>query len=112
MSQDYVLASYSGGIATLTMNRPDRHNAIDTSMTAALRDALARAEADPAVRVIVLTGAGRSFCAGMDLAAFLEGKGDEILFGENRFAGFVDAPYTKPLIARRDNQKHKRLDRG
>ena len=68
-------------------------------MTDALRSALAEVEADQTVRVIILTGAGNSFCAGMDLGAFLDGQDNDILFGENRFAGFVDAPRSKPVIA-------------
>jgi enoyl-CoA hydratase len=54
-------------IARITLNRPERLNAITRQMTAALHDAVQRANADPDVRVIVLRGAGRSFCAGYDL---------------------------------------------
>ncbi|MES2974124.1 MAG: enoyl-CoA hydratase-related protein [Pseudomonadota bacterium] len=54
---------------TLTLNRPDRLNALDSHMAAVLRDEIARAGVNPAVRVVVLRGAGRSFCAGGDVAA-------------------------------------------
>jgi methylglutaconyl-CoA hydratase len=55
------------GVATLTLNRPDKHNAMSARMIAELTQAAADLGADPAVRVVVLTGAGKSFCAGGDL---------------------------------------------
>lgn len=94
-----VLLERDGSLAVLTLNRPRQHNSINVESANALRAALAKIEADPDIRIAILTGSGQSFCAGMDLGAFLDGEGDEILFGENRFAGFVDAPRTKPVIA-------------
>jgi enoyl-CoA hydratase/carnithine racemase len=64
-----------GAIATLTLNRPDRLNAITGPMLAALSDALVDADADPAVRVIVITGAGKGFCSGLDLKDASSGQG-------------------------------------
>jgi 2-(1,2-epoxy-1,2-dihydrophenyl)acetyl-CoA isomerase len=55
-------------IATITLNRPERLNAINADMHAGLRDALERIENDASVRVVVITGAGKGFCAGQDLA--------------------------------------------
>ena len=55
------------GVATLTLAREDKHNALSAQMIAELTEAAKRLGADPAVRVVVLTGAGRSFCAGGDL---------------------------------------------
>ena len=55
------------GVATLTLDRPEKHNALSAQMIAELTEAAARLGADPAVRVVVLTGAGASFCAGGDL---------------------------------------------
>jgi len=55
------------GIATLTLNRPEKHNALSAQMIAELTEAADRLGRDPAVRAVVLTGAGRSFCAGGDL---------------------------------------------
>jgi enoyl-CoA hydratase len=55
------------GIRVLTLNRPDRLNAINFEMVADLHDAIDELAADPAVKVVVLTGAGRAFCAGLDL---------------------------------------------
>jgi len=64
-----------GPVATLTLNRPERLNAITGPMLAALSDALVDADADPAVRVVVLTGAGRGFCSGLDLKEAAAGSG-------------------------------------
>lgn len=59
-----------GAIRILTMNRPDKLNALNTPLTQALHDALIEADKSETVRSIVLAGAGRSFCAGADLAEF------------------------------------------
>ncbi len=59
--------------AYLTLNRPDRLNAIDDHMPREIRRAVELANDDPEVRVIVLSGAGRAFCAGYDLKQFAEG---------------------------------------
>jgi 2-(1,2-epoxy-1,2-dihydrophenyl)acetyl-CoA isomerase len=64
-----LLASLDSGILTLTMNRPEARNAMTGTMTAALAEQLARAELDPAVKCIVLTGAGQAFCGGGDVKA-------------------------------------------
>ena len=59
----------AGGVLTLTLNRPDVLNALTSELRAELRDALASARRDPEVRAVVVTGAGRAFCAGADLRA-------------------------------------------
>lgn len=64
---DLIEAVDARGVATLTLNRPDRHNAFDDVLIAALTAALDRLGADPLVRAVVLAGAGRSFSAGADL---------------------------------------------
>lgn len=63
-----ILASRSGGVVRLTLNRPDKLNAFTRVMHAELREALTAAGTDPECRVVVLTGAGRAFSAGQDLA--------------------------------------------
>src|SRR5712692_7319984 len=68
-----ILEGKHDGIATLVMNRPDRLNALNTELASALNDALGRIAKDDMVRVVILTGAGRAFCAGGDLG--LIGKG-------------------------------------
>jgi 2-(1,2-epoxy-1,2-dihydrophenyl)acetyl-CoA isomerase len=67
-----LLEAVDDGVLTLTMNRPDRLNALTGEMLQGLHDSITRAAADPAVGVIVLTGAGRGFCAGGDVKAMAE----------------------------------------
>jgi 2-(1,2-epoxy-1,2-dihydrophenyl)acetyl-CoA isomerase len=64
---DTVLYETADGLATITFNRPDAMNALNTEAKVALRDAVQRAAADPAVRAVLLTGNGRAFCVGQDL---------------------------------------------
>ena len=70
-----VLYQRDGRIARITLNRPEALNAIDAELPAELQDAVARANADAGVHVIVLSGAGRAFCAGYDLAAYAQAAG-------------------------------------
>jgi methylglutaconyl-CoA hydratase len=65
-----VLTDVDGrGVATVTLNRPDKHNAFDTGMIAALSETLRTLDRERSVRVVLLTGAGSTFCAGADLSA-------------------------------------------
>jgi 2-(1,2-epoxy-1,2-dihydrophenyl)acetyl-CoA isomerase len=64
---DTVLYEAADGLATITLNRPDAMNALNTEAKVALRDAVRRAAGDPAVRAVLLTGNGRAFCVGQDL---------------------------------------------
>jgi len=64
---DHLLAALENGVLTLTMNRPEARNAMSQELNSALQAALARAELDDDVRCIVLTGAGKGFCAGGDV---------------------------------------------
>ncbi len=72
------------GVATVTLHRPDAMNALDTELKVALRDTLAAAAEDPGVRVVVLTGSGKAFCVGQDLAEH----------ARNLSGGDVDAVWT------------------
>ncbi len=67
MQYDNILFATGGGIARLTLNRPDRLNSFNEAMHTEVRDALARVRADASPRVLLITGAGRGFCAGQDL---------------------------------------------
>jgi len=67
-----VLYEKQGRIARITLNRPDKLNAINDVLPRALRDAVGEANRDDAVHVIVLSGAGRAFCAGYDLEMYAE----------------------------------------
>ena len=68
MSYEQILYDVQDGIATVTLNRPDRLNAWTDVLEGEVRQAMADATADDAVKVIILTGAGRGFCAGADLS--------------------------------------------
>ena len=68
MSEDAILTEAAGGIATITLNRPDKLNAFTADMLTTLRRTLEQADADKAVGAVILTGAGRAFCAGQDLS--------------------------------------------
>lgn len=70
-----VLSETSDAIATITLNRPHRRNAISGRMLGELTDALRTADADPSVRCIILTGAGKGFCSGLDIKDTLAGTG-------------------------------------
>jgi 2-(1,2-epoxy-1,2-dihydrophenyl)acetyl-CoA isomerase len=78
-----LLESRVHSIVTLTMNRPNRLNALNDHLSVALNEALTRISADSSVHVVVITGAGRAFCAGGDLAVIGEGraKGDDTEIG-------------------------------
>jgi len=68
MDYQNILFTVEAGIARLTLNRPDKLNSFTGAMHAELRDALDTIQSDKTIRVLVLTGAGRAFCAGQDLA--------------------------------------------
>ncbi len=67
MSYQHIIYAVDGGVARLTLNRPDRLNSFNDAMHAEVRDALSRVKASAGLRVLLLTGAGRGFCAGQDL---------------------------------------------
>jgi len=87
-------------IALITLNRPDALNAVNADLATALGEAVERASGDPVVRVLVLTGRGRAFCAGADLKAIASGQPiDPVGHDEWGFAGFVQHWCDKPVIA-------------
>ena len=74
MSIEY---STAGGMARITLNRPEKRNALTVEMMEAFREALRRAADDSAVRVLLIRGAGKDFCAGLDLSEVLKSAEDE-----------------------------------
>ncbi len=76
MNEDPILFNLADGVATITLSRPDKLNAINEAMHAALAAAFDRIEADPTIRALLLTGAGRAFSAGQDLGDRVMGEGD------------------------------------
>lgn len=100
-----TLASDARGVATLTLNRPDKHNAMSARMLDELSDAASALGADPEVRAVVLTGAGESFCAGGDLTwmmAQIEADRAGRMAEARRLAHMLRAlnEMPKPLIGR------------
>ncbi|HTO70896.1 MAG TPA: enoyl-CoA hydratase [Myxococcota bacterium] len=75
MSEPVLLVEKSDGVATLTLNRPQAMNALSRELRSALADAFGALARDPSARVAVLTGAGRAFCAGLDLKELGRGAG-------------------------------------
>jgi enoyl-CoA hydratase/carnithine racemase len=96
-SADPVLREHRDGVVVLTLNRPEKRNAITSTMFTSLTAALLDAAADDSVRVVVLTGAGESFTAGIDLGALAERR-DIGVPPSNRFLHTL-AEFAKPVIA-------------
>ncbi|KRC59748.1 MULTISPECIES: crotonase/enoyl-CoA hydratase family protein [unclassified Nocardioides] len=95
---DAVLLEVDDGIATITLNRPEVRNAIDLPTALAIAEALDEVDERGDVAVAILTGAGTTFCAGMDLKAFAATKERPIHERRGAF-GIVRRPCDKPLIA-------------
>jgi len=72
MTSSPILYQADGSIARITLNRPDKLNAINDEMPPLLNDAVSRANEDDTIHVIVLSGAGRAFCSGYDLELYAE----------------------------------------
>jgi enoyl-CoA hydratase len=92
-----LLTERRGPILVLTLNRPQVRNALDHAVSQAIAAALDELDADPGLRVAVLTGAGGNFSSGMDLKAF--GAGELPVVEGRGLAGFAERPPRKPLIA-------------
>lgn len=96
MSEE-VLTSEEDGILIVTINRPEAKNAMTKAAAEGIAAAMDRLDSDDNLRVGILTGAGGTFCSGMDLKGFLRGESPSI---EGRgFGGIVQKPPEKPLIA-------------
>ncbi len=93
-----VLYEVSDGIATITLNRPERMNAISGPMLAHLGEYLLKAGADPKVRVVILTGAGRAFCVGLDLVDATQGSGIGSASQSQNVSVNLDLRNTPPTI--------------
>lgn len=84
-SSPELLRTDHGGVTTLTLNRPDAYNALSVSLLAALQSAIYDIGRDPRVRVVVIAGAGKAFCAGHDLKEMRAQSGDDA-FAEDAFS--------------------------
>ena len=97
MSEAAVLTEIDDGVMTITINRPKAKNAVNKDVAEGIAAALDALDADDSTHVVILTGAGGTFCSGMDLKAFVTG---ETPYVEGRgFAGMVQRSTDKPLIA-------------
>jgi enoyl-CoA hydratase len=86
-----------GGVLVITLNRPEARNAVNGELAQGIADALDRLDATPELRVGIITGAGGTFCSGMDLKAFVTGERPWV--GDRGFAGIAQRGSSKPLIA-------------
>jgi enoyl-CoA hydratase/carnithine racemase len=99
-----LLIEDKGAVRVLTMNRPDKRNALNMALSEALLTGLQRADADDAVRCVVLTGAGRAFCAGADLSEFKDLTPDNAALVERRSELTMNlhrifSQLTKPVVS-------------
>ncbi|WP_067175012.1 crotonase/enoyl-CoA hydratase family protein [Microtetraspora niveoalba] len=94
---DEVLVEVDGGVAVVTINRPQARNAINGPVARGLAAAMDELDERKDVSAIVLTGAGGTFCAGMDLKGFL--SGDMPVVEGRGFGGLTENPPKKPLVA-------------
>ncbi len=92
-----LLVEVRGNVQIMTLNRPEARNAATLKMSEAMVAALDALDANPALSVGIITGAGGSFCAGMDLKGFLQGKRPSV--PGRGFCGVTMRPPRKPLIA-------------
>ena len=92
-----VLSERRGRILIITLNRPDQRNAVNAAVARGVAAALDELDADAALSLGVLTGAGKGFCSGMDLKAFRDGERPHV--PGRGFAGIVERAADKPLIA-------------
>ena len=94
---DAILRERRARVLVITINRPDQRNAVNAAVAAGIAAALDELDAEPELSVGIITGAGKGFCAGMDLKAFVAGERPHV---EGRgFAGITQRAANKPLIA-------------
>jgi len=104
VSDAVLLYSVKDGVAALTLNRPDKRNALNAALVAALKERLSEAAEDPSVRIVTITGAGKDFCSGADLADLerISGMGAEENLEDARSLGalFVQMRlHPQPIVA-------------
>ena len=97
MAEDAVLTEVDGGIAVITINRPEVRNAVNGEVARGIAAAVDEFDGADGVRVLIITGAGGTFSAGMDLKAFL--AGDAPTVAGRGFGGIAEQPPVKPVIA-------------
>jgi enoyl-CoA hydratase len=96
-TEQAVLTEPRGRVLVITINRPDQRNAVNAAVATGIASALDRLDAEANLTVGVITGAGKGFCSGMDLKAFV--SGERPWAGDRGFAGITQRSAAKPLIA-------------
>ncbi|GAA2736586.1 crotonase/enoyl-CoA hydratase family protein [Actinocorallia aurantiaca] len=94
---DAVLVEHADGVAVITINRPEARNAVNRAVSFGVAEALEEFDARDDLTAAVLTGAGGTFCSGMDLKAFV--AGENVVHPDRGFAGITLRPPRKPVIA-------------
>ncbi|TDD40200.1 crotonase/enoyl-CoA hydratase family protein [Actinomadura sp. KC06] len=94
---DEVLVEHADGVTVITLNRPSVRNAVNRAVSDGVAAALDEFDSRPDLTVAVVTGAGGTFCSGMDLKAFV--AGEDVSHPERGFAGIAERPPRKPVIA-------------
>jgi enoyl-CoA hydratase len=94
---DEVLVEHGDGVAVITINRPSARNAVNAAVAQGMAAAIEELDARDDLVIGIVTGAGGTFCAGMDLKAFL--AGETVMVAGKGFAGLCQSPPRKPLIA-------------
>ncbi|AFR48084.1 MULTISPECIES: crotonase/enoyl-CoA hydratase family protein [Gordonia] len=92
-----VLTEFADGVAVITINRPEAKNAVNLEVSEGIAAAIDELESRDDLTIGILTGAGGTFCAGMDLKAFA--RGEQVSLKGRGFGGLTEAPPSKPLIA-------------
>jgi enoyl-CoA hydratase/carnithine racemase len=96
-SSEVLTERRDGGVLLITINRPDQRNAVNAAVAEGIGEALEALDADPELTLGILTGAGKGFCAGMDLKGFAAGQ--RPWYADRGFAGITQRAADKPLIA-------------
>ncbi|MBJ2303680.1 MULTISPECIES: enoyl-CoA hydratase-related protein [unclassified Pseudomonas] len=100
MTEEVTYQDLQDGVALITLNRPHKRNAINVITSRALARFVEQTEADPGIRVVILTGAGSlAFCAGADLDDIAAGIGEHIAISQTGMCGLIYAERRKPWIA-------------
>ena len=97
MAAPPILTEQRDGVLVITLNRPDQRNAVNGALAEGIAAALDLLDGKEELRIGVLSGAGKGFCAGMDLKAFA--RGEPVDAGGRGFGGIAERPASKPLIA-------------
>jgi enoyl-CoA hydratase len=92
-----ILTEQRDGVLVITLNRPGQRNAVNGELAEGMAAALVRLDEDDGLRIGLICGAGKGFCAGMDLKAFA--RGESVHAGGRGFGGIAERPPVKPLIA-------------